>query len=180
MRVNARLLRIVGLRQIVGQQFVKRNRIIKVRRKRPRIPKGESRRSLQPTNTAMYIRFLHSPSAIPTATASAISRALSHSLTTSTTAIPNGGSDLGADALWMTPINPSESYHKYSVEDYYNVDESFGTLDDFDETGRGVSQARHQRHPRLGAQPHILQKSAVFGGVRGGTAGKARRQGTVF
>ena len=46
---------------------------------------------------------------------------------------PNGGSDLGADALWMTPINSSESYHKYSVEDYYNVDESFGTLDDFDE-----------------------------------------------
>lgn len=45
---------------------------------------------------------------------------------------PNGGEDLGVDALWLTPINPSESYHKYSVEDYYNVDESFGTLDDFD------------------------------------------------
>ena len=45
---------------------------------------------------------------------------------------PNGGEDLGVDALWMTPINPSESYHKYSVEDYYNVDSSFGTLDDFD------------------------------------------------
>ena len=45
---------------------------------------------------------------------------------------PNGGEDLGVDALWMTPINPSESYHKYSVEDYYNVDESFGTLEDFD------------------------------------------------
>lgn len=45
---------------------------------------------------------------------------------------PNGGKDLGVDALWMTPINPSESYHKYSVEDYYNVDKSFGTLQDFD------------------------------------------------
>ncbi len=45
---------------------------------------------------------------------------------------PGGGDDLGVDALWMTPVNPSESYHKYSVEDYYNVDESFGTLDDFD------------------------------------------------
>ena len=45
---------------------------------------------------------------------------------------PDGGADLGVDALWMTPINPSESYHKYSVEDYYNVDKSFGTLDDFD------------------------------------------------
>lgn len=45
---------------------------------------------------------------------------------------PNGGQDLGADALWMTPIHPSESYHKYSVEDYYDVDKSFGTLADFD------------------------------------------------
>ena len=45
---------------------------------------------------------------------------------------PNGGDDLGTDALWMTPINPSESYHKYSVEGYYNVDKSFGTLEDFD------------------------------------------------
>lgn len=45
---------------------------------------------------------------------------------------PEGGEDLGVDALWMTPVNPSESYHKYSVEDYYNVDESFGTLEDFD------------------------------------------------
>lgn len=45
---------------------------------------------------------------------------------------PNAGEDLGADALWMTPVTPSESYHKYSVEDYYNVDKSFGTLEDFD------------------------------------------------
>ncbi|MEE3334404.1 MAG: alpha-amylase family glycosyl hydrolase [Ruminococcus sp.] len=46
---------------------------------------------------------------------------------------PEGGNDLGADGLWLTPINPSESYHKYSVEDYYNVDKDFGTLDDFDQ-----------------------------------------------
>ena len=45
---------------------------------------------------------------------------------------PNGGNDLGIDALWLTPIMPSESYHKYSVEDYYNIDPDFGTLEDFD------------------------------------------------
>lgn len=45
---------------------------------------------------------------------------------------PNGGEDLGIDALWLTPINPSDSYHKYNVEDYYNVDKDFGTLEDFD------------------------------------------------
>ena len=45
---------------------------------------------------------------------------------------PAKGDDLGADALWMTPIMPSDSYHKYNVEDYYNVDKDFGTLEDFD------------------------------------------------
>lgn len=44
---------------------------------------------------------------------------------------PNGGNDLGIDGIWLTPINPSESYHKYSVEDYKAVDKEFGTLDDF-------------------------------------------------
>lgn len=42
------------------------------------------------------------------------------------------GDDLEVDGLWMTPIMPSKSYHKYDVEDYYDIDEAFGTLDDFD------------------------------------------------
>lgn len=46
---------------------------------------------------------------------------------------PNGGDDLGIDGLWLTPIHQSESYHKYSVEDYLSIDETFGTLDDFKE-----------------------------------------------
>ncbi len=45
---------------------------------------------------------------------------------------PNGGDDLGADAIWLSPMMPSSTYHKYNVEDYYNIDEHFGTLDDFD------------------------------------------------
>lgn len=45
---------------------------------------------------------------------------------------PEGGDDLGVDGLWLTPIYPSESYHKYNVEDYYNVDSSFGSLETFD------------------------------------------------
>ena len=40
--------------------------------------------------------------------------------------------DLGVDAIWLTPIMPSPSYHKYDVVDYYNIDETFGTLEDFD------------------------------------------------
>lgn len=46
---------------------------------------------------------------------------------------PNSGEDLGIDAIWLSPIMPSKSYHKYDVEDYYNIDPDFGTLDDFDQ-----------------------------------------------
>ncbi|BCJ96999.1 alpha-amylase [Anaerocolumna chitinilytica] len=40
-------------------------------------------------------------------------------------------SDLGANGIWLMPIMPSGSYHKYDVEDYYNIDSQYGTLDDF-------------------------------------------------
>lgn len=45
---------------------------------------------------------------------------------------PNAGNDLGIDGIWLTPIMPSSSYHKYDVEDYYNIDPDFGTLETFD------------------------------------------------
>ena len=38
--------------------------------------------------------------------------------------------DLGYNGIWLMPINPSSSYHKYDVNDYYNVDKSYGTIDD--------------------------------------------------
>ena len=45
---------------------------------------------------------------------------------------PNTGNDLGVDGIWLTPIMPSPSYHKYDVTDYYNIDPDFGTLETFD------------------------------------------------
>lgn len=45
---------------------------------------------------------------------------------------PNSGDDLGIDGIWLTPIMPSKSYHKYDVEDYYDIDPNFGTLETFD------------------------------------------------
>lgn len=45
---------------------------------------------------------------------------------------PNAGDDLGADGIWLSPMMPSSTYHKYNVEDYFNIDPQFGTLDDFD------------------------------------------------
>lgn len=45
---------------------------------------------------------------------------------------PDEGDDLGIDGIWLSPMMPSYSYHKYNVEDYFNIDKDFGTLDDFD------------------------------------------------
>ena len=41
-------------------------------------------------------------------------------------------SDLGFDAVWLTPVHPSATYHKYDVDDYYGIDPSFGTLEDYE------------------------------------------------
>ncbi|NYE28252.1 glycosidase [Rhodanobacter sp. K2T2] len=38
---------------------------------------------------------------------------------------------LGVSGLWLTPINPSPSYHGYDVTDYYGINKQFGTAADF-------------------------------------------------
>ena len=54
---------------------------------------------------------------------------------------PNGGDDLGIDGIWLSPISESESYHKYSVEDYCSIDDEYGTMEDFREL---VSQCKER------------------------------------
>ncbi|WP_312369939.1 alpha-amylase family glycosyl hydrolase [Lachnoclostridium sp.] len=39
--------------------------------------------------------------------------------------------DLGFNGIWLMPIMPSTTYHKYDVTDYYDIDSQYGTLDDF-------------------------------------------------
>lgn len=39
--------------------------------------------------------------------------------------------DLGVEGIWLMPIMPSPSYHKYNVKDYKDIDPAYGTLDDF-------------------------------------------------
>ena len=41
--------------------------------------------------------------------------------------------DLGATGIWLMPIGPSPSYHKYDVKDYKAIDPAYGTMSDFDE-----------------------------------------------
>ena len=40
--------------------------------------------------------------------------------------------DMGYTGIWLMPINPSPSYHKYDVRDYKDVDPLYGTMEDFD------------------------------------------------
>ena len=40
--------------------------------------------------------------------------------------------DMGFNALWLTPVHPSSTYHKYDVDDYYAIDPAFGTLEDYE------------------------------------------------
>ncbi|MBR6113766.1 MAG: alpha-amylase [Oscillospiraceae bacterium] len=40
--------------------------------------------------------------------------------------------DLGFNALWLTPIHPSSTYHKYDVDDYYAIDPALGTMEDYE------------------------------------------------
>ncbi|MDW8286976.1 MAG: alpha-amylase family glycosyl hydrolase, partial [Flammeovirgaceae bacterium] len=53
--------------------------------------------------------------------------------------------ELGITALWLMPIHPSPSYHKYDVTDYYDIHPDYGTKEDFK---RLVNDA-HQRGIRV-------------------------------
>ena len=46
---------------------------------------------------------------------------------------PDTDTDLGCTGIWLMPISPSPSYHKYDVTDYKEIDEAYGTLDDYKE-----------------------------------------------
>lgn len=50
---------------------------------------------------------------------------------------------LGFDQIWLTPVHPSATYHKYDVDDYCAIDPSLGTMEDYEALleechGRGV------------------------------------------
>ena len=45
---------------------------------------------------------------------------------------PAGGQDLGMTGLWLMPVFPSDTYHKYDVTDFTGIDPAYGTLEDMD------------------------------------------------
>lgn len=45
---------------------------------------------------------------------------------------PETTDDLGCNGIWLMPIMPSTTYHKYDVTDYYGIDPEYGTMEDFE------------------------------------------------
>ena len=54
-------------------------------------------------------------------------------------------SDLGVNGLWLMPIMPSDTYHKYHVTDYKNIDADYGNIDDF----KKFVEEAHKRNIRI-------------------------------
>ncbi|MDR2701724.1 MAG: hypothetical protein LBB72_04770 [Spirochaetaceae bacterium] len=46
---------------------------------------------------------------------------------------PNSGKSLGIEGIWLMPVMPSPSYHKYDITDYYGIDPKYGTMTDFED-----------------------------------------------
>lgn len=40
--------------------------------------------------------------------------------------------DLGCNGIWLMPVMPSPTYHKYDTTDYYSIDPEYGTMEDFE------------------------------------------------
>ena len=50
--------------------------------------------------------------------------------------------DMGFDAIWLSPICPSPTYHKYDVTDYKAIDPEYGTIEDYE----ALIEACHARN----------------------------------
>lgn len=46
---------------------------------------------------------------------------------------PETDTDLGCNGIWLMPVMPSTTYHKYDITDYEAIDPEYGTMDDFKE-----------------------------------------------
>lgn len=53
--------------------------------------------------------------------------------------------EVGFNGIWLMPVMPSTTYHKYDVTDYYGIDSEYGTMEDFDR----LIEECHKRDIRL-------------------------------
>lgn len=53
--------------------------------------------------------------------------------------------DLGCNGIWLMPVQPSPTYHKYDITDYTDIDPQYGTMGDFD----NLIKSAHKRSIRV-------------------------------
>lgn len=53
--------------------------------------------------------------------------------------------DMGFNGIWLMPIMQSPTYHKYDVTNYYEIDNEYGTIDDF----KNLVEECHKRGIRV-------------------------------
>ena len=79
---------------------------------------------------------------------------------------PDTQTDLGVTALWLMPICQSPSYHGYDITNYTQVDDEYGTNDDF----LALIDAAHARGMRVivdNVINHTSSQHPWFRGARG-------------
>jgi alpha-amylase len=54
-------------------------------------------------------------------------------------------SELGIGVIWLSPVMPAKSFHKYNVEDYKGIDSEYGSIEDFKE----LTRQAHQKDIRI-------------------------------
>ncbi len=50
--------------------------------------------------------------------------------------------DLGCNGIWLMPVMPSPTYHKYDVTDYKAIDPEYGSIEDF----KSLIEKAHRKH----------------------------------
>ena len=53
--------------------------------------------------------------------------------------------DLGIEAIWLLPVHPSPTYHKYDIMDYYDIHPDYGSMNDF----KTLVEEAHERNIRI-------------------------------
>lgn len=74
---------------------------------------------------------------------------------------PHADTSLGINGIFLSPVHPGPSNHKYDTTDYFNIDGQFGTLDDFDK----LIKEAHDRGIRVildGVFNHISSTHPLF------------------
>jgi len=89
--------------------------------------------------------------------------------------------EMGFNGIWLMPIMPSPTYHKYDVTDYEEIDEAYGTIEDFKKLVEVMSCARDSSGHRCGNESQLFRASMVYRGMSvssrsaGGTGAGCRR-----